>query len=524
MSKKNHDKNIGFAGFEAYADEFTVHIPEHDDSAETAPEATSEPEEQTTSTIYEAPEKRTKAGGIWWVIIIVGIGGLWLWGESDNKPRSSSYSSSTSYSTNNSSNYNSSSYSDSNYSQETIPPVGTNNVLNSSQIRYCLSEKIRMDAVETSINTYSQQEIDYFNNAVSDYNSRCGAFKYRRGALSSVENSVNANSSALRAEGLNKLKDWRLKKNTSPSAVLAPQPTAPEPKLVDLTPEEEKQLNIELETGLSLKKVDQNGQAIRGKGGYETGQKFILQYRGRTIAENDTAVYGNLVNHWKIGGADVVQLETASGGNACESEQRLIAVSDGRVILSKDFGNCSPPKISTAPDQVKFTFFVGYGERLVATYKDYKLTQANVKLPTKYDPESNQPGYAYLAKYAKKDDLESILQDDKLNGALSQLMGADFQALKDRMLVYGKATVEDGYLVIAGGMPHSFGIDEGYLAIGLNESVVYSAVLDGEYVEQLKKFVYHVRAYSTESASIPPSSMKKWMGQFEAIPTWKYEK
>jgi hypothetical protein len=174
MSKMNHDNNIGFGGFEAYSDEFAINIPEHEDSTEASQKTSSESEEKTNSAIYEAPAKRTKAGGIWWVIIIGVIGGLWLWGESDNKPRSSSYSSSSSYSGSKTS-----SYSEPSYSEETLPPIGTNNVLNSSQIRYCLSEKIRMDAVETTINTYSQAEIDYFNNSVADYNSRCGSFTTR---------------------------------------------------------------------------------------------------------------------------------------------------------------------------------------------------------------------------------------------------------------------------------------------------------------------------------------------------------
>jgi len=122
-----------------------------------------------------------------------------------------------------------------------------------------------------------------------------------------------------------------------------------------------------------------------------------------------------------------------------------------------------------------------------------------------------------------------ILQEMKIgnaiNGTLTQLMGNDFQTLKDRLIVSSGVTVENGYLVISGGMPHSFGTNEGYLAIGLNEPVVYAAVLEGEYLDQLKKFIYHLRAYSTESASVPPSSMNKWMAQFkETTPTWKYEK
>ena len=71
-------------------------------------------------------------------------------------------------------------------SNEQKPPIGTNIVLNSDQIRYCLAEKISIKAVEGVVKETSEQEIDTFNARVSDYNARCGAYRYRRGEVEQV--------------------------------------------------------------------------------------------------------------------------------------------------------------------------------------------------------------------------------------------------------------------------------------------------------------------------------------------------
>jgi len=77
------------------------------------------------------------------------------------------------------------------------PPVGEAHVLDRDQIRYCLSEKVRLDAIEPIVNTSRNLEVDKFNGSVADYNSRCGHFRYRRGSLESVRAEVEARRSEI---------------------------------------------------------------------------------------------------------------------------------------------------------------------------------------------------------------------------------------------------------------------------------------------------------------------------------------
>lgn len=85
---------------------------------------------------------------------------------------------------------------------EEIPPVGSGLVFNRSQIRYCLSEKIRISAWQTQVNEYSETSVDAFNEAVNDYNMRCSNFRYRGGMLESVRSEVEPNRYALQSQGL----------------------------------------------------------------------------------------------------------------------------------------------------------------------------------------------------------------------------------------------------------------------------------------------------------------------------------
>lgn len=70
------------------------------------------------------------------------------------------------------------------------PPVGQNNILSMPQIRWCLREDIRVQALRPL--TTSNQEIDQFNAVVSDYNRRCGSFRYRQGTLERARREVEA--------------------------------------------------------------------------------------------------------------------------------------------------------------------------------------------------------------------------------------------------------------------------------------------------------------------------------------------
>lgn len=85
---------------------------------------------------------------------------------------------------------------------EEMPPVGSGLSLSRSQIRYCLSEKIRVTAWQGQVNEYSGTSVEAFNEAVRDYNSRCSSFRYRSGALESVRSEVEANRYALQLQGM----------------------------------------------------------------------------------------------------------------------------------------------------------------------------------------------------------------------------------------------------------------------------------------------------------------------------------
>lgn len=84
---------------------------------------------------------------------------------------------------------------------EEMPPVGSGLVFNRSQIRYCLSENIRIEARERQVDQYSETSVDAFNGAVNDYNTRCSNFRYRSGTLESVRSEVEANRYSLLRQG-----------------------------------------------------------------------------------------------------------------------------------------------------------------------------------------------------------------------------------------------------------------------------------------------------------------------------------
>ena len=110
---------------------------------------------------------------------------------------------------------------------EQMPPVGSGMTLSNNQIRYCVSEDIRVTAMKDLINSYSSHEVDQFNAAVADYNSRCSSYRYRRGALESVTAEVQANRYALTQEAQNQVMTWRRS---------APAQRAPDPVYVPPTP------------------------------------------------------------------------------------------------------------------------------------------------------------------------------------------------------------------------------------------------------------------------------------------------
>lgn len=88
-------------------------------------------------------------------------------------------------------------------SQAETPPTAflTNPALSLPELRYCMRQSARLNAVESD--PMSSTQIDRFNKAVNDYNSRCSSFRYRDSHMRVVDAEIANDPGSIRAEGLN---------------------------------------------------------------------------------------------------------------------------------------------------------------------------------------------------------------------------------------------------------------------------------------------------------------------------------
>ena len=132
--------------------------------------------------------------------------------------------------------------------EEVMPPVGKGLVLETSQIRYCLAEDIRLDAAKSAVNNYNDADVDRYNAMAADYNSRCGSFRYRSGALEGAQRDIGVYRDELRAEGT-----ARFVRSFATGSVSAPAESGPVPDAtVQAIQRKLKQLGYEVGTADGL--------------------------------------------------------------------------------------------------------------------------------------------------------------------------------------------------------------------------------------------------------------------------------
>lgn len=105
---------------------------------------------------------------------------------------------------------------------ERQPPVGRENVLDEANIRYCLFQRVRLDATKRLVSY--DFEIDELNKRVEDYNSRCGSYRYRNQDKSAVEAELIFQRPGLEADADRIVRSWRTARR--PSTPWAPPPPA----------------------------------------------------------------------------------------------------------------------------------------------------------------------------------------------------------------------------------------------------------------------------------------------------------
>ncbi len=88
---------------------------------------------------------------------------------------------------------------------ETMPSAGLGQSLTTDEIRYCLAEKVRIDAAQAVVDGYNWPQVDSFNAMVADYNSRCSDFRYRPSSMSVAQGDVDDHRMELEQEGRDRI-------------------------------------------------------------------------------------------------------------------------------------------------------------------------------------------------------------------------------------------------------------------------------------------------------------------------------
>ncbi len=199
----------GFAGLSSLvSDVDTTHSPVPEKSptgAASAAPGAGRPAPQKTPPVSKQPTPATSeptsgsSAGMWLLVIAAAIGVLWVFGASNKRPSPPVPAFTTTTPSVPGSQAQAPSPLD-----EAKPPIGQNLVFSMAQIRYCLAEDIRMESAKSALNNYSDADVDRFNAMVSEYNGRCGSFRYRSGALESARRDVEPFRSQLQTEGRNR--------------------------------------------------------------------------------------------------------------------------------------------------------------------------------------------------------------------------------------------------------------------------------------------------------------------------------
>jgi hypothetical protein len=84
---------------------------------------------------------------------------------------------------------------------ERIPAQGQGMMLDEPEIRYCLSQKIRIEGARNLVSGGSEYEVARFNALIDHYNRRCSNFRYRQSVMDRVRPEVENRRWNLYVEG-----------------------------------------------------------------------------------------------------------------------------------------------------------------------------------------------------------------------------------------------------------------------------------------------------------------------------------
>ncbi len=85
---------------------------------------------------------------------------------------------------------------------EDMPPVGSDRILTSAQLKYCLAEAIRLDAASLQVQeTDDKYDVFRYDGMIADYNRRCSHNRYHHDTYEAAQRAVELQRARLEAEG-----------------------------------------------------------------------------------------------------------------------------------------------------------------------------------------------------------------------------------------------------------------------------------------------------------------------------------
>ena len=91
-----------------------------------------------------------------------------------------------------------------------VKPNGTpNQVFSKPEIRYCLTEYIRLDAIKEAVNTASSSQVTRYNGLIADYNLRCSHYRYSANDYDAATREVEWDRNKIMSEALSGVYSWQ---------------------------------------------------------------------------------------------------------------------------------------------------------------------------------------------------------------------------------------------------------------------------------------------------------------------------
>lgn len=95
-------------------------------------------------------------------------------------------------------------------SQPMKPPnAGANQILSQGEIKYCLAERVRLEAMNGVLDDTRSAHITNFNVRVDDFNSRCANYRYREADMTRARSEIDGMRAMLRSQAIEQVRGWR---------------------------------------------------------------------------------------------------------------------------------------------------------------------------------------------------------------------------------------------------------------------------------------------------------------------------